>query len=594
MGIRYLPAIDGLRAIAVLAVVAYHAGLPVPAGFVGVDVFFVISGYLITGLLANEYAQTGRISLAGFYARRVRRILPALLLVVGATLLLGTWLLPASAQAALARSAIAGLGMFANVHFQHVSGGYFDADAETMPMLHLWTLSVEEQFYLLWPALLFVLLRYRVRWAVSVLAIASMIVGQYFVAIDPEVAFYQMPTRYWELAAGGLLALYPVKLGRIAGVCGTVLLLGAVALPVADFPGAGALPAVLAAMLLIVSPPAFLSIAPLRYVGLISYSLYLWHWPLLAIYRVTSQAPTLTGAMALCVLAGILAALSYRFVETPFRKARSHRIVASTAATGLALALLAGGLLQQAVARGAVGASILVDRPDRITECHVPMTGPPVRLRCIPPDARMAIWGDSHALMWRPFAQAMADRQGAKLAPLTMDSCAPALGFDSPNPKHPLLAARCHAFNLIALEYLRTHSIERVYLGVRLTQYPDPSIPAAGIERAIASLPSTMQVVVMAPTPTLPHASVQCAEMGWDCSVPRSNFDAQAGKARAALAGIASRHANVTVIDATDFFCTATICPMMREGRSLYWDDDHIAASAAMAFSASLGGGTHH
>jgi peptidoglycan/LPS O-acetylase OafA/YrhL len=158
---KHLPAIDGLRAIAVLAVVAYHADLPVPAGFVGVDVFFVISGYVITRMLAREHAETGRIDFAAFYARRVRRILPAFAVVVAVTLALSTVLLVPEYRVAVAKSAAAAMAMGANVYFQATTGGYWDASADQMPLLHLWSLAVEEQFYFVWPLLLALLLRFR-------------------------------------------------------------------------------------------------------------------------------------------------------------------------------------------------------------------------------------------------------------------------------------------------------------------------------------------------------------------------------------------------------------------------------------------------
>src|SRR4249919_414135 len=191
MGTKHLPAIDGLRAIAVLSVVAYHAGAP--AGFVGVDVFFVISGYLITGILLDRPA------LVEFYARRARRILPAAFLCVLVTLGLSYALLPSAGD--VARSA-ASAGLFvANVFFQHATGDYWSDSADTMPLLHLWSLSVEEQFYLLWPL---ILLTGR-RWLPWVAGLSLALFAWWSYA-DPSAAFYQMPARAWELAAGGLVA----------------------------------------------------------------------------------------------------------------------------------------------------------------------------------------------------------------------------------------------------------------------------------------------------------------------------------------------------------------------------------------------------
>lgn len=353
---RYLPAIDGLRAIAVLAVVAYHAGLPVPAGFVGVDVFFVISGYLITALLAREQDATGRIDMLAFYARRVRRILPALVVVVAATVAASAVLLPDASLARVMRSAASALGVTANIHFQNATGGYFDQDSDLMPLLHTWSLSVEEQFYFIWPLLLVLIVRRR--WLLVVLAALSLGLAQWGLQVDPEAAFFQMPARFWELAVGGLIALAPQRPLRGVATVGLVTLAIAIAYPMPAFPGAGALPAVLGAGLVVHAVHSgrsvrALELAPVRFVGLISYSLYLWHWPLLSLYRATHlEAPGVAVSLVLCAAAGVLAWLSYRFIETParrgFRTLSARRVVGAGVTACLALILATVPVVRQA------------------------------------------------------------------------------------------------------------------------------------------------------------------------------------------------------------------------------------------------------
>lgn len=229
MGIKYRPEIDGLRAIAVLAVVLFHAGIG-SAGFVGVDVFFVISGYLITSILISE----PKIDLVAFYARRVRRIFPAAAVVVLAVLAFA-WLLPgADAPQQAAKSAGAALVFGANVFFEFTTGGYWDTASDEMPLLHLWSLSVEEQFYFVWPALLMFT---RSRNVIAGLAVASFVLAEYWMATNPEAAFFRMPARFWELAVGGLIACAPrVRLSSLMGIAGVVLTLVSCAIDLPRFP----------------------------------------------------------------------------------------------------------------------------------------------------------------------------------------------------------------------------------------------------------------------------------------------------------------------------------------------------------------------
>lgn len=348
----YRAEIDGLRAIAVLAVVLYHAGVG-NAGFVGVDVFFVISGYLITFLLLREWRSMQVIDVLAFYARRVRRIFPAAAAVVVAVLAASTLLLSITPQVHTSLSAGAALVFGANVFFQFTSGGYFDGRAEEMPLLHLWSLSVEEQFYFLWPALLILVLRYKPRQLLPILVglgLASFACAEVLMRVDPSAAFYQMPARFWELAAGGIIAVLPVRaLPRYTIHAGILLTLAACVWPLGHFPGIGALPAVAGAATVIAAvhggaTNGFLRSRAMVGVGLISYSLYLWHWPLLAFYRATSigEGNTQTRLM-LCGAAVLLAIASYRYIEQPFRRLRTPkgRTIAAGAAVSLSLAMAA-------------------------------------------------------------------------------------------------------------------------------------------------------------------------------------------------------------------------------------------------------------
>jgi len=337
---RYRPDIDGLRAIAVIPVVLYHAGVPaLSGGFVGVDVFFVISGFLIAGIIRREITQQ-HFSLAGFYERRARRILPALFIVIG-TALVAAWVTAWPANfSEISRSALATVFFGSNFYFWQTTD-YFATAAEFRPLLHTWSLAVEEQFYIFFPLFLLLLARQTQRRLVAAcLAIfAVSLTGSVLVtSVAPDTAFYSAPLRAWELLLGVLLAVnavpdWPRRPPReIASIVGLALILGPVfAYDAATiFPGlSAALPCAGTALLIhagrgngpATTVSAFLSRPVLVFVGLISYSLYLWHWPILAFARLWLETPQLPAAWTVaCVASGvILAALTWWFVERPFR-----------------------------------------------------------------------------------------------------------------------------------------------------------------------------------------------------------------------------------------------------------------------------------
>ncbi|MCC7042320.1 MAG: acyltransferase [Acidobacteria bacterium] len=336
----YRPDIDGLRALAVLAVVLYHYGLgDVSGGFVGVDVFFVISGFLITGVLRRDIEVRG-LSLVDFYHRRIRRIIPALLFMLVVALMAGYVLLMPGDYADLGESGLSAAAGAGNLHF-FWNTGYFDRASDLLPLLHTWSLGVEEQFYLVWPFALALLLKVgqgRSRFpvaAIAALAAASFAFGIHAMAADPKAAFYLPQFRAWELMIGAALAfLPPVRMAFLAhggGILGLAVITWSVLALTSEsaFPGWNALPPVAGAALLIWSGPDHvvgrgLAMAPLRHVGLVSYSLYLWHWPLLVFFRhyASGEAPTTRESVVLALMAGVISWLSWRFVERPFRTAR--------------------------------------------------------------------------------------------------------------------------------------------------------------------------------------------------------------------------------------------------------------------------------
>jgi peptidoglycan/LPS O-acetylase OafA/YrhL len=366
----FRPDVEGLRGVAVLLVVLFHAGLPVAGGFIGVDVFFVISGFLITGLLLREHEHTGRVSLTRFYARRMRRLLPAAAVVLVLSLW-ATWVLvgPLDRPDVVADGASAALSM-SNIRFALSYGDYFAAISQPSPFLHFWSLSVEEQFYFVWPALL--LLAGRGRRAVIGALLIAVVVGSFATNLalthsELGWAFYSLPARAWQLAAGGLLAVaagrfgapnrFLVAVGGVAGwaALGAVVIAGLVLSESLPYPGLAAVVPTVGSALLIATgtirsgPGIVLASRPFRFLGRISYSLYLWHWPILVF------APLAAGrTLGLDVNAGLVVAAiaagwaSWRFVEEPFRRGRlsiargTRRVLASGLAAIALVAFLAG------------------------------------------------------------------------------------------------------------------------------------------------------------------------------------------------------------------------------------------------------------
>ena len=376
---NYRPDVDGLRALAVLAVIGFHAYPEwVHGGFVGVDVFFVISGYLISGIIFSAL-ERGRFSFADFYARRIRRIFPALVLVLAACYAAGWFLLFADRFMQLGKHIAGGAGFVSNYVFWNESG-YFDAAAETKPLQHLWSLGIEEQFYLAWPLLVYVTWKSRLNLlAVTGLAlILSMALNLVEIRRDLVGTFYSPFTRFWELMSGGVLAYLSATHGdswlarraragmaRIAGdatmrdACGglgLIVILATVALldRSRHFPGLWAgLPVAGASLIILAGPEATLNkrVLSARLVvglGLISYPLYLWHWPLLSFARlVMGETPSALVRTAAVLVSVALAWVTYRVLESPIRFGPRRAWVAPALCVAMALVGVSGYLTFQ-------------------------------------------------------------------------------------------------------------------------------------------------------------------------------------------------------------------------------------------------------
>ncbi|MFZ5737395.1 MAG: acyltransferase family protein [Pseudomonadota bacterium] len=511
----YRSDIDGLRAIAVLLVVGFHAfPAAITGGFIGVDVFFVISGFLITSIICQALDR-GDFSFATFYARRINRIFPALLLVLAACAI-GGWFLLFPVDYRDAGKAIGfGAAFLANIALLSDSG-YFDTSSELNPLLHLWSLGVEEQFYLLWPPLIVLAWRWRNGAVVAAVAImvASFASNLLLTPTHPSAAFYLPVTRFWELMTGCLLAIltvhgaapfaqHAVTLRNIGAVVGLVLIATGAALIDRSraFPSWWAVLPVLGAALLIGTGPGtwvgrwLLGNRVMVYVGLISYPLYLWHWPVLAAIRIArlgEEPPPLMKLIAVLVAFG-LADLTYRFVEPKIRyrptRAKTAAAFAGVAMVGLIGAgiYIAGGV----PSRFSAGVQI-------VTRDHQAEAMPAFRLgRCFldsgsrfagvcddAPSAgqpRIALWGDSHAAQLYPGLHAVKQTEGGfSLSQYTTAACPPIFGYVS------VQTPGCTAANDSARERLKALKPDTIILVARQWRdYDGPDRDPAAIDAMI-------------------------------------------------------------------------------------------------------------
>ena len=438
MNLNYRADIDGLRAVAVVLVVTFHAfPTVVSGGFVGVDVFFVISGYLITGIILSDQ-RSSDFSFAGFYARRARRILPALAVVIAATLAIGwSQLLPATYQG-LGRYGFAGALFFPNlVSWSEV--GYFDAAAETKPLLHLWSLGVEEQFYLVWPLLLLILNKRPTRLTLSLSAIvaASFLYSCYATEYQPAAAFYSPWSRLWELGTGGILACTNLRAKNLNSISyfGIALIVGSAIIfdKASPFPGALALFPVIGVVLVIIFGSNVLGHKWPVFVGLISYPLYLWHWPLLS-FAAMAGLTSLPVRIAIAVGSFALAMLTTMFVERPIRfgHLRQWGVGISVAAMILIIGFSAviwrsGGLPRRYPDEILqVLATMQYDPASnaRVFKCWLDAKSTFKDYSSECSEGATLIWGDSHA--GRLYAGLK--RDGIDIAQFTRDSCPPSTG----------------------------------------------------------------------------------------------------------------------------------------------------------------------
>ena len=504
---QYRADVDGLRAVAVLPVILFHAGASaISGGFVGVDVFFVISGFVIALTLKKDL-QGGRFSISAFYERRARRILPALTIVLLATYVAALFIAPPSFFGPFAESLSYAAVFLSNLYFWRNSG-YFFNDSPFRPLLHTWSLAIEEQYYVVAPILLFLVFRFLQRrwvWALTPLILASLALSAYATTADPRANFFSLPTRAWELVIGMLLALRPPPPmpGKAAREALAVLGVALIAAPVllyserTPFPGLAALPPCLGTAILIylgtsAQPPGvskLLAWPPLVAIGLISYSLYLVHWPLVVFARLLLMRSLTSVEIAMVLVATFaIAASLYVFVERPLRRTPAPRIVVFVLAfAAIATAALAGqhgyGVnlrLYEAATQTPYRTEPLktIQRAWREGPCLL-VGDPDIRVwrqdacvRTSGAGGAILLWGDSFAAHYAPGVESVSIR-GAVIQ-YTAQGCPPILVY------HLFAQPNCRVFNRNALTIIERGRIDRVVLVANWSEYSRRDVAEIG------------------------------------------------------------------------------------------------------------------
>ena len=645
MKLEYRTDIDGLRAIAVLAVVLNHVGIAgFTGGYIGVDVFFVISGYLITAIIVHEI-EAGTFTFKKFYERRIRRLIPALSGMVMFVLPASFILFDVERLQQVGKSLIATILFYSNINFW-MEAGYFDAPSQLKPLLHTWSLAVEEQFYIIFPLLMILLTRRaKTKRNLILMTIASISLGFsiYQVNQSASEAFYLAHFRIWELLIGALLALQLIPTisskatNNFVGSLGAIL----VGVPIflyrdsTPFPGLAAIPPVLGTALIIFSGTTgesrvskVLGFPSLVFIGRISYSLYLWHWPLIIFSKYYLIRPmTLMERFIVVAITLIISTLSWRYIETPFRSQKTFntKSIYTFAAGSMSMILLLSGVVY--FFDGFLGTTGLAipsryeekEKQWLLTECDINAIDDPEEIRTCKigentETATFMIWGDSHARTYGKPINDAAKENGLAGVITYAKGCPPLLGMII-EPKHGDVP--CNTYNDMVIDYLRTHpEIKTVFLASRTVIFLEGSpykqeegpyyriidiqnetsvntnpkaLLQTGFDRTVTTLQAMgRKVIIIVPVP----------EVGYD--VPSANYIAlrtrrdtnniiaptldeyltRSQRTRDVLNNL-KQNQGVQLIEPWNMLCNEYICKVSIDGIPLYADDDHLSVFGA-------------
>ena len=599
--------IQGLRALAALLVTIFHARL-MPGGFIGVDIFYVISGYLITGLIIREIDKSGRLDLNLFYQRRIKRLLPTSVFVLFATAIVGMFVLPPIARDALGRDLFAAAAYISNYLFAWWQNDYQNLNATPSPFIHYWSLAVEEQFYVVWPIFILFLSRYgkkAILNGVAVVTALSLLLSIYQTQTSPIWAFYSLPTRAWELGVGALLLFIPERYLRNRyfpwlGVIGIALASFKFDETTA-FPGINALLPVVATAILIgtipIWPRFFNDLSNNRlaqWLGAISYPLYLWHWPALVLPSSALGRPLRIRERIFCILLTVvLAHLTSKFVEQPLRHKnwsgkKVYGFFAATTAISLLAAILisstASSIISVKGTNYRFDLNKVIERPVVYDDgCHVNY-GETKSTAClygeIGSKSKIVLYGDSHAAQWFPALEELAREKGFELISLTKSACP---SVDVPRNDQG-------AFKNSDCQKWRENSIKRIQVikpdAVIVSSFQYFTTPSGypsrstwwneGQRRLLGDLQGSSQNLIYISDTPHPLRDIP------NCLASRDSHTCDSTE----------KTPNVIIngfkkIDPTPWLCSS-FCPAIQDGYVVYRDGSHISVEAALALKSKL------
>lgn len=604
--------IQALRAIAATLVVLFHAKLA-PGGFIGVDIFYVISGYLITGIIVKEITLSGAFNYRNFFLRRAKRLLPASISVLILTAI-GAWLfLPPTIRSSLGQDIFAASIYISNYLFAWWQNDYQNLNATPSPVIHYWSLAVEEQFYLLWPLIIFTLWkigRQRLVFrGVLAITITSFIFSLYLTSVAPIWAFYSLPTRAWELGVGALLLFIPKNLLEKSSVSRTIIIWASVAtlfygvIRFSDntaFPGTAALYPVIATALLIGLirswPPILNDFSRLRFVqwlGEISYPFYLWHWPLLVIPSTRFGRPlSLLERFLLIALTALAADLTHRFIEKPFSKTKLTNRQTSRFAIAATLSgvLVASGILVTtkddiSLPNGrSVSLAAVMQKPKIYDDgCHANYgnkNSPECLYGDVNADRKVVLYGDSHAAQWFPALEKIANDEGFALISLTKSAC-PAVEVERIN-SGAFKNSDCNAWRENSIKRINDLNPDAVIMsGFQHFAYPQrfssrDSWWFAGQRTLYSKVQnSAPKLIYISDTPKPKRDIPSCL------ATAKSNECDENEKSDPRVAG------GFISLDPTSWLCSDT-CPAIVDGIVAYRDASHISVEMSAALSDNL------
>ena len=626
---NYRSDIDGLRTIAVFLVILNHAGFSLfSGGFVGVDVFFVISGFLITTIIYSALQQN-KFSMAWFLGRRIKRLMPVLLFILLITTIVFSFIMLPQDLMQYYRSVIWVVSYVGNFFFWREHGGYFDGGSAEVPLLHTWSLAVEEQYYFIWPLMLVLAYKYLGNKGTIIVAVIGCIAATVFSQWGTEVtigaAYYLLPTRFFELLIGSCLALgwsYLPKsnqnFSHFLSLLGLALIIGSALLlnEHSAFPGYNALYPVIGTALIIYSSNGIvnklLSYRPMVYTGNISYSLYLWHWPILVLFRYTAVELTLFNQIFAISLTYILSALSYKYIEQPCRNLKAFRFkpiainyyaVPSAALIIIALVGINFNGYQQRFPEKIIQMEQALNShtSDSRYLCHSPYRDSESfpNSSCIfgakttkNISTDIFVFGDSHANHLVPFIDVLAKDANVSAQDYTLDRCLPIFDLKWGSNLHK--AGLCQNRNDLALKYIQSNSFKYVVLAA---SWPDTGTSRIFTDSRVENEPLKVKIfntqlkytlqsiiatgaipIVMTDTPTLNGKSPKCTikksifNENLNCDIKRKDNLLMTQ----ALIALKDTYAELIIIEPHNVMCLANDCKMEINGTPLFRDDDHL------------------